>query len=132
MTVTTGADGTYSRVLFLGSYEVSVSARDYVAESTSFTFDEDGDTAEFSPALKTGVAEITGGRFENIAAPNRLATLLPEIGTQVARSHELQRQQYRITVQRPDGATGDVSKVSISAFGGLAVDSVSFDGRVRD
>ena len=79
-----------------------------------------------------GLAEITGGRFENIAAPNRLATLLPEIGLRVAKAHELQRQQFKITVERPAGVSGDVSKVSMAAFGGLAVESVSFDGRVRD
>jgi len=60
VTVTTGADGTYSRVLFLGTYEVAVSMPNYVGESTAITFDEDGDTAQFSPALKTGIAEITG------------------------------------------------------------------------
>jgi hypothetical protein len=79
-----------------------------------------------------GLAEITGGRFEAIAAPNRLATLLPEIGLQVARAHELQRQQFKITVERPAGVSGDVNKVSMAAFGGLKVESVSFDGRVRD
>ncbi len=60
VTVTTGADGTFSKVLFLGTYDVAVTATNYVGESTQVTFDEDGDTAEFSPALKTGIAEITG------------------------------------------------------------------------
>jgi hypothetical protein len=78
-----------------------------------------------------GLAEITGGRFENIAAPSRLATLLPEIGLRVAKSHELQRQQFKITVQRPAGVSSDLGKVSMTAFGGLAVESVSFDGRVN-
>ena len=79
-----------------------------------------------------GLTEITGGRYENIAAPNRLATLLPEIGLRVAKAHEFQRQQFKITVERPAGASGDVNKVSMAAFGALAVESVSFDGRVRD
>ncbi|HVH26551.1 MAG TPA: VWA domain-containing protein [Vicinamibacterales bacterium] len=79
-----------------------------------------------------GVTEITGGRFTSLAAPNRLATLLPEIGLQVAKVHELQRQQFKITVDRPAGASGELGEVSISAFGGLGVESVSFDGRVRD
>ncbi|GAB3052730.1 hypothetical protein GCM10027053_11080 [Intrasporangium mesophilum] len=59
-TLTTGADGTFSKVLFLGTYDVTATATNYVSESSSVTFDSDGDTADFSPALKTGIAEITG------------------------------------------------------------------------
>ncbi|KGN37497.1 peptidase S8 [Knoellia subterranea KCTC 19937] len=60
VSVTTAEDGTYSKVLFLGTYAVKAEAENYVTESTSITFDSDGDTAEFSPALKTGIATITG------------------------------------------------------------------------
>ncbi|KRF38254.1 hypothetical protein ASG96_17515 [Terrabacter sp. Soil810] len=59
-TLTTAADGTFSKVLFLGSYEVKASATNYVTETTTITFDSDGDTATFSPALKTGIAEVSG------------------------------------------------------------------------
>jgi subtilisin family serine protease len=59
-TVTTAEDGTFSKSLFLGTYDVAVSATNYVGQSTEVTFEADGDTAEFSPSLKTGVAEITG------------------------------------------------------------------------
>lgn len=76
------------------------------------------------------VTKMTGGRFESIASPIRLATLLPEIGTQVAMGHERQRHQFKITVQRAAGASGELNQVSMNAFGGLAVTSVSFDGRV--
>lgn len=79
-----------------------------------------------------GVTGMTGGRYEAIAAPNRLATLLPEIGVLVAKTHESQTRQFRITAQRPPGASGEVSKVSMGARGGLGVISVSFDGRVRN
>ena len=58
--VTTAADGTFSKVLFLGTYDVSAAATNYVTESTRVTFDDDGDTSQFSPALKTGIATITG------------------------------------------------------------------------
>jgi hypothetical protein len=47
------------------------------------------------------VTQLTGGRYEGIAAASRLATLLPEIGTQVAKSHEKQSHQFRLTLQRP-------------------------------
>jgi hypothetical protein len=79
-----------------------------------------------------GITELTGGRFETIAAPSRLATLLPEIGARVATTHERQRREFRITAERPSGAVGELKGVSMAAFGGLSVASVSFDGRVID
>jgi len=78
------------------------------------------------------VAKLTGGRFESIAAPSRLATLLPEIGAQVAAANERQAHQFRVTVDRPAGASGPLKQVTMSAFGGLAVASVSLDGRVTE
>jgi hypothetical protein len=74
-------------------------------------------------------AKLTGGRFESIAAPSRLATLLPEIGSQVATANERQARQFRVTVERPAGASGPLQQVTMSAFGGLAVASVSLDRR---
>jgi hypothetical protein len=79
-----------------------------------------------------GVTDMTRGRFENIAAPSRLATLLPEIGAQVATVHQRGSRQYRITAERPAGVVGDVGKVSLAAFGELRVVSLSFDGRVAN
>jgi hypothetical protein len=79
-----------------------------------------------------GLTKMTGGRFESIAAPNRIATLLPEIGAQVAKAHERQTRQFKITAERPAGASGELNKVSVGALGGLAVSSVSLDGRVTN
>ena len=79
-----------------------------------------------------GLTKMTGGRFESIAAPNRIATLLPEIGTQVAKAHERQTRQFRITAERPAGASGELTRVSMAAFGGLEVASVSLDGRITN
>ena len=67
------------------------------------------------------VTEMTRGRYESIAAPTRLATLLPEIGKQVAASHEKQSHQFRLTVERPAGASGDLGQVGAGARGGLVV-----------
>jgi hypothetical protein len=78
------------------------------------------------------VAEMTGGRFEAIAAPNRIATLLPEIGALVAKAHQSQTRQFKITAQRPPGRSGEIGRVSMGARGGLGVVSLSFDGRVRN
>jgi len=76
------------------------------------------------------VTEATRGRYESIAAPTRLATLLPEIGKQVAASHDKQSHQFRITVERPSGAKGDVGQVGAGARGGLQVRGLSMDGRL--
>jgi hypothetical protein len=74
------------------------------------------------------VTQMTRGRFENIAAGSRLQTLLPEIGAQVAKAHERQSNQFRLTVERPAGAKGDLGKISMGARGGLRPTGVSTDG----
>jgi len=76
------------------------------------------------------VTEFTKGRFENINSATRITSLLPELGAAIAKSHELQRHQFRVTVQRPEGATGPVVQVSMGANGGDSVDNLSFDGRI--
>ena len=77
------------------------------------------------------VTEATRGRYESIAAATRLATLLPEIGKQVAASHEKQSHQFRLTVERPAGAkSGEMGQVGAGAKSGLAVRGLSMDGRL--
>ena len=76
------------------------------------------------------VTEATRGRYESIAAATRLATLLPEIGKQVAVSHEKQSHQFRLTVERPAGAKGEMGQVGAGARSGLAVRGLSMDGRL--
>jgi hypothetical protein len=74
-----------------------------------------------------GVTKMTGGRFESIAAPSRLATLMPELGQQVAASHQKQSSQFRITADRPN-PSAPIAGVSVAASA-LKVTGVSFDGR---
>lgn len=76
------------------------------------------------------VTQYTKGRYENINAATRIATLLPELGAQVAKSHERQSHQFRITAQRPAGSSGQVGKVSMGARSNLSVTTLSFDGRI--
>ena len=76
------------------------------------------------------VAKYTRGTFENINSATRLATLLPEIGALVAKSHEIQSRRFRITVDRPAGASGDLGRVSIGGRSGLTAKDVSLDGRI--
>ncbi len=77
------------------------------------------------------VTKFTGGKFENINSPTRIATLLPELGAQVATAVERQSHQFRITADRPAGATGDIGKVSMGAKSPLSTAGLSFDGRLR-
>src|SRR5688572_17513473 len=77
------------------------------------------------------VTEMTGGRYEGINSGSRLATLLPELGAQVAKSASQKKRQFRVTAERPAGASGDLTKVSASARSGLAIVSLSMDGRLQ-
>jgi hypothetical protein len=76
------------------------------------------------------VTQVTRGRYDNINSGTRLATLLPELGALIAKSHERQSHQFRITVQRPAGASGPVANVSMGTAGNNTVSSLSFDGRI--
>jgi hypothetical protein len=76
------------------------------------------------------VTQATRGRYESIAAPTRLATLLPEIGKQVAESVAKQSKQFRVTVERPAGKSGDLGKVSAGARSGISLLGLSMDGHL--
>lgn len=76
------------------------------------------------------VTQATRGRYESIAAATRLATLLPEIGKQVADSVAKQSHQFRLTIERPAGKSGELGQVSAGARGGLVLQGVSMDGRL--
>jgi hypothetical protein len=72
------------------------------------------------------VAKITNGRYESINVSSRIATLLPEIGAQVAKaSSQGQSKQFRITAERPGGSSNEPSKISMSAKNGKIVTSVT-------
>lgn len=72
------------------------------------------------------IAQLTGGRYENIAAVNRIQTLLPEIGAQVAKSSQQgQNRQFRITAEH----STEPSKVSLSGRNGKVVTSVAMGAR---
>ena len=80
-------------------------------------------------AVGDAVAKNTGGRYDNIAAANRLATLLPEIGAQIAQSHARQSHQFRLTFQRPNGASGALGQVGAQVRAGLT-SSITINGRL--
>jgi hypothetical protein len=65
------------------------------------------------------LANNSRGRFEKIAVANRVATLLPEIGAQVAKTLGGASRLFRITVERPNGASGDLGKLALGVVGKL-------------
>jgi len=78
-----------------------------------------GDVQE---TLADAVAKSTRGRFEKISVPNRLATLLPEIGAEIAKTVGPSTRQFRFTVDRPAGISGDLGRLSVGVAGLLVLD----------
>jgi len=67
--------------------------------------------------LGKNLADMTGGHFETINVPNRLITLLPEVGANVAKAMAPGAKQFRITVQRPGNANGALGQVGLAVTG---------------
>jgi len=68
----------------------------------------------------------SGGRFELINVSNRLATLLPEIGTEVAKTMGGSARQIRVTVERQQ--SGDLGRVSLGVTG-AALSQLALEAR---
>jgi hypothetical protein len=81
--------------------------------------------------VAASVTEATGGMNESINNPARLETLLPEIGKLVNTVAGRYRRQYRITAERPGGATGPIGKVNVGMKEPLRTAGLSFDGPVK-
>lgn len=60
------------------------------------------------------VVDNTGGRYEAIAAPTRISSLLEEFGKMIAEAHAFQHQQFLIQAERPAGVTGPLGRLAIS------------------
>ena len=59
--------------------------------------------------------KLTGGRYESINTMTRYASLLPELGAEVAKQVTGSTRQFRITAQRPNGKSGNLGKLGMSA-----------------
>ena len=57
------------------------------------------------------IADLTGGRYEAIAAATRMPSLLGEFAQMISEAHAFQSRQYMVTVQRPAGVTGQVGQM---------------------
>ena len=71
---------------------------------------------------------MTGGRYDSINSETRLSTLLPEYGKQIAKSHQRQSHQYRITCQ-PTGP-GAPKQISASMARANVSAALTLDGRI--
>lgn len=78
--------------------------------------------------LGQAVAQMSGGRFENIAVANRVVTLLPEIGSEMAKTLGGSATVLRVYVERPNGKSGDLGQISVGVAG-KNVSSVTLDRR---
>jgi hypothetical protein len=73
------------------------------------------------------VTRLSGGRYENIAAPTRLVTLLPEFARQIAETNLRQTHEYRITYERssskaPQRVSAALSRLRIGMQAKLSID----------
>jgi hypothetical protein len=77
----------------------------------------------------SAASKQSGGRYDAIAAASRVATLLPEIGQQIARSAARESHQYRVTFERPGGASGTPGQIQLAVPSGLEA-ALSIDGHL--
>jgi hypothetical protein len=74
------------------------------------------------------VTEATRGRYEALAISNRLTTLLPEIGQEIAALHDRHYNQVLITARRYDGRPGPLTKPRFEVKRPGLTGQVSLDG----
>ena len=88
-------------------------------------------TADMNTARQVIIAvpytKVLNGRYEAIAIFNRLQTLLPEYGKEIADYHKRLTSQYKVTVQRAS-STGPLEGVAIEIAREGITGSVSLDG----
>jgi hypothetical protein len=112
--------------LFKQTIDTAATVHIVMLSNSSRQLDIGSGTNQIELGLK--LTQLTGGRYEAIAAQTRLTTLLPEYATQISRSHARQSHQYRITCQPPKGAAGQrvtaaTNRSNISA-------ALTLDGRI--
>ena len=112
--------------LFKQTIENAVTVHIVMLSNSSRQLDIGSGTNQIELGIK--LTQITGGRYEAIAAQTRLTTLLPEFATQIARSHARQSHQYRITCQPPAGAKGQ--RVTAATNRSNLSAALTLDGRV--
>ena len=72
--------------------------------------------------------KVTKGRYETLASSNRLTTLLPEMGAEIASLHRRQVNQLVVTAQRQPGRRGPLQNGQIGLTRKGLTGSVTLDG----
>ena len=72
--------------------------------------------------------KITRGRYEALASSNRLTSLLPEMGAEIAVLHRRQVNQLVVTAQRQPGRRGPLQNAQIGLTRKGLTGSVTLDG----
>jgi hypothetical protein len=91
--------------------------------STGAAINDGRQTMIAIPATK-----VTNGRFEALSSSNRLTTLLPEVGMEIAALHRRQVNQLLVTAQRQPGRRGPLQNGQIGLTRKGLTGSVSLDG----
>jgi hypothetical protein len=71
----------------------------------------------------------TNGKYEALAQPSALQTVLPQWGKMLASIAAKQSNQYKLTIQRPNGATGALNNLDMRVTRPGVNGSISGDGR---
>jgi hypothetical protein len=79
--------------------------------------------------ISAPIVKASRGKFEALVQFNRLETLLPEWGKEIAASHTKQTTQFRAIIDRPGGATGALSNVGLRLTRQGLNGTVSPDGK---
>jgi hypothetical protein len=91
-----------------------------------------GAAASLNDARQTMIAipatKVTRGRYEALSNSNRLITLLPEMGAQIAALHRKQVTQLLVTARRQPGRRGPLQNLQIGLTRKGMTGSVSLDG----
>jgi hypothetical protein len=111
-------------VQYLATRKAKVNAILASTRAGNVNLDDTDVTQQANVALPT--TKATGGRFETLALPNKLDTLLPEWGHDLATLEARQAAQFRVTVERSRG--GELQKPTIEIAREGLKGTVTIDG----
>ena len=117
-------DDIQKAVQYLASRHAKVNAVLASTRAGTVALPDTDVTQQANVALPT--TKATGGRFETLAVANRLDTLLPEWGRDLATLQARQNTQFRVTVERTHG--GPLQKPTIEIARPGLRGTVSLDG----
>jgi hypothetical protein len=111
-------------VQYLMTRKAKVNAVLASTRAGNVNLDDTDVTQQANVALPT--TKATGGRFETLALPNKLDTLLPDWGKDLAALDMRQSAQFRVTVERGKG--GELQKPTIEIARPGLKGTVTIDG----